>query len=86
VGPFVINGPHNVVKGQSQTVFCLQILISATESPDKHYMLDNKQLVIIPDREMITQIKEAYVAIYAKLEQGEKPEPFEKVGHSQLYC
>ncbi|KAJ7719751.1 hypothetical protein B0H14DRAFT_3009550 [Mycena olivaceomarginata] len=62
-GTFVINGPHNVVKGQVQTsTICW----------------DNKQLVIIPDRETITQIKEAYVAIYAKLEQGEKPEPLRK--------
>jgi hypothetical protein len=63
----------------------LKILISVVESPDKHYMLDNKQLVIIPTGDLVAKISEFYTAFYADSESGEKPEPFENVGYLQLY-
>jgi hypothetical protein len=57
----------------------------ATESPDKHYMLDNKQLVIIPAGDLVAKISHVYTSLYAKLKPGQTLEPFEKVGHSQPY-
>ncbi|KAJ7829424.1 hypothetical protein B0H14DRAFT_1209435 [Mycena olivaceomarginata] len=51
----------------------------ATESPDKHYMLDNKQLVIIPAGDLVAKISHVYTSLYAKLKPGQTLEPFEKL-------
>ncbi|KAJ7359221.1 hypothetical protein DFH08DRAFT_931824 [Mycena albidolilacea] len=61
--PFDINGPENIVQ----------------ESPDKHYMLDNKQLVIIPTGDLVAKISEFYTVFYTDSESGEQPEPFENL-------
>jgi hypothetical protein len=58
----------------------------ATESPDKHYMLDNKQLVIIPARDLVAKISQVYTAFDANSKSGQKLEPFEKVGLPQPHC
>jgi hypothetical protein len=72
-------------KVSGELCFLLKIFISITESPDKHYMLDNKQLVIIPTGDLVVKISEFYETFYADSEPGEKPEPFENVGYLQLY-
>ncbi|KAJ6588843.1 hypothetical protein B0H19DRAFT_221385 [Mycena capillaripes] len=48
-GLFDANGPINIIK----------------EGPTEHYMMDNKQLVPIPERKIIARIRQKYVALYA---------------------